>query len=226
MQGHTVVFDLDGTLIDTAPDLIGAANRTVERAGYQAVPPADLRPHISFGGRHMIVTALAMQDIRLAESDVDAMFEGFVDDYAGNIAKTSRPFDGLLDVLDHLEGTGARIAVCTNKREDLARLLLDALNMTQRFQAITGRDTFPVCKPDPEHLLGTLRLAGGDPKRAVMVGDSDTDVQTARAAAIPVIGVTFGYTDIPMTELDATAVISSYDAFVTTLDRLLAQSQR
>ncbi len=220
MRDITVVFDLDGTLIDTAPDLISAANRAVVRAGHEPIAYDRLRPVISFGSRRMIAEALALQAVSLPEPEIDRICDDMVADYASNIAGESRPFPGLIQVLDYLSDAGAGIAVCTNKREDLARLLLDTLGLTPRFRAITGRDTFPVCKPDPEHLLGTLRLSGGRRDRAVMVGDSDVDVKTAKAAAIPVIGVTFGYTETPVPELGCDAVISGYDEFLEAFSRV------
>ena len=220
MDGITLVFDLDGTLIDTAPDLIHAANHAMTLAGLPAVSPAIVRPAISHGARVMITTALAHHQAERSEAEVDALFEGFLAYYADNIAVESRPFPALLDRLTSYAGRGATLAVCTNKREGLSRQLLGALDLDHRFAAIAGRDTFAVCKPDPEHLLGTIRLAGGTPGRAVMVGDSNTDILTAKAAGIPVIGVTFGYTDVPVTALGCDAVISHYDEMDAALARL------
>ena len=216
----TVVFDLDGTLIDTAPDLINACNHVLREAGVAAVPDAILRPHISFGSRSMIVEGLAHHGRAMPAADIDRMWAAFLDYYARNIAVDSRPYPHVLDVLDDLARSGARLAVCTNKVETLSRKLLSALGMAERFDAICGRDTFAVCKPDPGHLLGTITAAGGDSQRALMVGDSDTDVSTARAAGIPIIGLTFGYTDVPMAELQPDALLENYAAFQDTYARL------
>lgn len=220
MTNQTVVFDLDGTLIDTAPDLIRATNHVLVDAGYQPVTPEFIRPYISYGTRVMISEGIKHQGGTIEEARIDEMFTALIAFYGANIAVESRPFPGLTNVLNALRARGIVIAICTNKREDMAHLLMAELGLTSYFKAITGRDTFPVCKPDPEHLLGAIRLAGGDTKRSVMVGDSTTDYETAKAAKIPIIGVTFGYTDIPVTELDCDAVISHYDEFLPALDRV------
>ena len=131
-------------------------------------------------------------------------------------------FPGVLEALDRLGADGWQFAVCTNKRAPLANKLLDALDMSRRFQVIAGPDTYGMAKPDPAHLLRTIDTAGGDAARAIMVGDSRTDVDTARAASVPVIGVDFGYTDTPMAEIAPDLVISHYDALVDGVDRLVA----
>ena len=220
MSDFTVVFDLDGTLIDTAPDLIRSTNYVLEANDYAPVSEDFIRPVISFGTREMLRAGVEALGEKPTENHLDALFHDLLAHYGANIAVESRPFPGLTGVLDELRGAGVRIAVCTNKREGMSRLLLEKLGMTDYFDAITGRDTFPVHKPDPEHLLGAIRLARGDRAKAVMVGDSETDVLTAKAAAIPVIGVTFGYTDKHVTELDCDGVISHYNAFLDTLDRV------
>lgn len=218
MQDLTVVFDLDGTLVETAPDLIRATNHVLGLAGLEAVPAASIRPSISFGGRAMIVEALRVRGASLVEAEIDRLLEAFLTHYADNIAVESHAFPGLDAALDALSERGATLAVCTNKREGLSRQLLDALGLTGRFRAIAGRDTFAVCKPHPDHLIGAIRLAGGDPRRAVMIGDSDTDIKTARAAGVPVIGVPFGYTDTPIDQLRPDAVIGHYDELVAAVE--------
>jgi phosphoglycolate phosphatase len=220
MQDVTLVFDLDGTLIDTAPDLIRATNHVIEREGLAAVPPEALRPWISYGARRLIEVGLSVRNANRSVADVDGMLDQFLTYYEANIAVDSRPFPGLDRVLDTAAAAGARLAVCTNKREHLSRKLLVALGLDTRFAAIAGRDTFPVCKPDPEHLFGAIRLAGGTVAGAVMVGDSDVDVATAKAAGVPVIAVTFGYTSVPIGELAADVVIDHYDAFLPALARI------
>ncbi len=114
---------------------------------------------------------------------------------------------------------GARLAVCTNKRADMSRQLLRDLRLLDRFMALAGRDTFPVCKPHPDHLIGAIRMAGGDPARAIMIGDSSTDIDTAKAAGVPVVAVTFGYTDIPVHEQSPDAVIDHYDELIPAIER-------
>jgi phosphoglycolate phosphatase len=223
MQGLTIAFDLDGTLVDTAPDLIGATNHVMGIAGLAPVEPARIRDSISFGARAMIVQGLKVHGTELTSTEVDRLHERFLAHYADNIAVGSRPFPGLVSALDRLSEAGARLAVCTNKQERLSRRLLDALGLTARFAFVAGRDTFDVFKPHPDHLTKAIRMAGGDPARAVMVGDSETDVKTARAAGIPVVGVPFGYTDIPMHDLAPDALIEHYDELPSALTRLLAR---
>lgn len=218
----TVVFDLDGTLVDTAPDLINAANHVLGRAGLATVPGHVLRPFISFGSRRMIVEGLAHQAMALPDSEIDGMWRTFLAYYADNIAIDSRPYPQIELALDRLAARGARLAVCTNKMEDLSRRLLGELGLIGRFAAVCGRDTFPVCKPHKDHLLGTIAAAGGNPSLAVMIGDSDTDVGTARAAGIPVIGVSFGYTDVPMRDLAPDVLIDHYNELDAALERTLA----
>lgn len=223
MGNLTVVFDLDGTLIDTAPDLVLATNHVLETAGYQPVSSAIIRPFISYGSRVMIEKGIQQQGREISPGQLDELFSRLIKFYGRNIAVESRPFPGLLDVLDTLRARGTTMAICTNKREDMARRLMEELEMTLYFSAITGRDTFPMCKPDPEHLFGAIRLAGGEPDSTVMVGDSSTDHATAKAAGIPIIGVTFGYTDVPVTELDCDATIEHYSDFLTALDTVTAR---
>lgn len=220
MHDLTIVFDLDGTLVETAPDLIRATNHVLGIAGLAPVEPAAIRPSISFGGRAMIVRALEIRSARLAPVEIDRLFDLFLEFYTENIAVESHAFPGLEASLDQLSGRGARLAVCTNKREGMSRLLLETLGLASRFMAIAGRDTFPVYKPHPDHLTGAIRLAGGDPSLAVMIGDSDTDIRTARAAGVPVIGVPFGYTDTPIDQLGPDAVVAHYDDLAGVIERI------
>ncbi len=224
MQGVTLVFDLDGTLVDTAPDLIGAANYVLGLRGLDPVSPAKLRPQISFGARKIIMRGLAEHGETLPDREIDGMLATFLTYYAENIANESRPFPGLLETLRHHKQAGATLAVCTNKAEGLSRALLQKLDMLDMFAAVAGRDTFPVFKPHPDHLTGVIRMSGGDPARAIMVGDSDTDISTARAARIPCIAVDFGYTDVPVTELNPTSVISHYREFPAAVTRILTSA--
>jgi phosphoglycolate phosphatase len=225
MHDLTIVFDLDGTLVETAPDLIRATNHVLGTLGLEPVEATAIRPSISFGGRAMIVRALEIRAARLSEGEIDRLFDAFLAHYADNIAAESHAFPGLEAALDDLSGRGARLAVCTNKREGMSRQLLEALGLASRFRAIAGRDTFSVYKPHPDHLTGAIRLAGGDPGLAVMIGDSETDIRTARAAGIPVIGVPFGYSDTPMEHLGADAVVMHYDHLVGTIERVRPPAQ-
>jgi phosphoglycolate phosphatase len=196
-----VVFDLDGTLVDTAPDLIAALNHVLARDGIAPLPLASARNMIGAGARKLIERGLEAADRNVSADDLNRLMRDFIDYYAAHIADTSRPFEGLEDALDDLSSRGYRFAVCTNKLEWLSKLLLDRLGLSSRFAAICGADTFGVAKPDPAILQQTLARAGGHTSAAIMVGDAGPDVGVARRASVPVIGVTFGYTDVPIAEL-------------------------
>ena len=206
----TIVFDLDGTLIDTAPDLIDTLNFTLKKNGLPEVPYDAARPMIGGGARGMIERALVLEERAAAPADIDALYASFVAHYAEHIADRSRPFPGVEPALDDLAAAGYALAVCTNKLEWLSKKLLDTLQLSGRFAAICGQDTFGVQKPDPQIFRATVTRAGGDPARAIMVGDSITDIRTARAAKVPIIAVDFGYTDVPVAALGPDRVISSY----------------
>jgi phosphoglycolate phosphatase len=196
-----LAFDLDGTLVDTAPDLVAALNFVLRREGLSALPLESARAMIGAGARRMIERGLESEDRAATPDDISRMTADFIDYYAAHIADASRPFDGLLEALDDLAGRGYRFAVCTNKLEWLSRLLLDRLGLTARFSAICGADTFGVSKPDPAILRQTVERAGGNLRTTIMVGDAGPDVGVARRAGIPVIGVEFGYTEVPIAEL-------------------------
>ena len=196
-----VVFDLDGTLVDTAPDLIGALNYVLDREGLPPVPLQAARNMIGAGARKLIERGLELDGRAMSVDDIDRLTKDFIAYYADHIADASRPFEGLEAALDELQAPGFRFAVCTNKLEWLSKLLLDKLDLSRRFAAICGADTFGVAKPDPVILQQTVARAGGQLAAAIMVGDAGPDVGVARRAGIPVIGVEFGYTEVPIAEL-------------------------
>jgi phosphoglycolate phosphatase len=197
----TIVFDLDGTLVDTAPDLINALNFILDREGLPAVPLKSARNMIGAGARKLLERGLELEGRAVSIEDMNRLTADFIDYYAAHIAEGSRPFEGLEDALDDLTGRGYRQAVCTNKLEWLSKRLLDELGLSRRFAAICGADTFGVSKPDPAILRQTIARAGGDLASTIMVGDAGTDIGVARRAGVPVIGVTFGYTDVPIADL-------------------------
>jgi phosphoglycolate phosphatase len=221
LTGTTIVFDLDGTLVDTAPDLAAATNHVLRHKGLQPVSLPEIHPLIGHGSKAMIEAGLRVHGARVEEPELNQLHEMFLEFYAANVAVGSRPFEHIPELIDTLKGQGAKLAVCTNKVEGLSRLLLSTLELDSHFAAIAGRDTFDVFKPDPGHLTQTIKAAGGDPNRAVMVGDSDTDITTARNAGIPCIAVTFGYTPIPVRELNPTIVIDHYREFMPALATVL-----
>jgi phosphoglycolate phosphatase len=223
MIAPTIVFDLDGTLIDTAPDLLDSLNHCLGTASLEPVEPAQLRSYVGMGGRVMIQRAFAARRRDLDEATLDRLLAVFIDHYTAGIPGRSAPFPGLLEVLDRFEAAGYRMAICTNKLERLSIGLIEALRLAPRFRAVCGADTFAYRKPDPRHLLHTIERAGGDPTRAIMVGDSRTDIDTAKAAGIPVVAVDFGYTDRHVREFEPSHIISHFDELTLQLaDQLLA----
>lgn len=220
MPSPLVVFDLDGTLIDTAPDLVDTLNLILAREALPAVPFATARNMIGGGARTLIERGLAADGRASTREEVDRLYRDFVAYYSEHIADRSRPFPGLEAALDQLAGAGWRFAVCTNKLEGLSLRLLDALGLTARFAAICGQDTFGVQKPHPDILLRTIKRAGGAPERAIMIGDSATDINVARAAAVPVIAVAFGYTEVPVAQLAPDRIIDHYARLPSTVIEL------
>jgi phosphoglycolate phosphatase len=220
----TVVFDLDGTLIDTAPDLIETLNVILKKERLPAVPYDEARLMIGGGAKRMLELGLKADGRATDGPDMERMFQDFLKYYSEHVADRSRPFPGLEGALDVLTAKGCKLAVCTNKLEGLSRQLLDALDMTKRFEFICGQDTFSTMKPDPEVLRKTIAKAGGELSRAVMVGDSATDINTAKAAGVPVVAVDFGYTEIPVSKLGPDRVISDFGALPEAVFQL-AKSQ-
>lgn len=218
-----IAFDLDGTLVDTAPDLLDTLDVVLDHAGAPPLPREDTRKMIGAGARALVNRGLTAAGMSVDQERFDRLYDLFLDHYAAHIADSSRPFPGLIEALDTLAAQGHTLAVCTNKLEYLSRLLLDRLDLTGRFAVIAGADTFPVYKPDAGHLLGTIERAGGSAERAIMVGDSMTDVLTARNARVPCIVVPFGYTETPAAELGGDVLIEHYDLLPGTVATLLGR---
>ena len=206
-----LVLDLDGTLVDTAQDIVATLNVILGRIGLAPRPFEAARLTVGHGARHMIETALAVIGHHEDEADLVRLTEEFFAHYGAHIADASRPFPGAVAALDRFTAAGWRMAICTNKQEALARQLLGELGLRDRFAAISGHDTFDCRKPDPLHLTETVRAARGEPDRAVMVGDSATDIDAAKAAGMPVVAVSFGYSEPPVRELAPDRVIDHYD---------------
>jgi phosphoglycolate phosphatase len=221
LAGATVVFDLDGTLVDTAPDLVATLNFLLAEQGLAPLAPDEARPMIGQGARAMLAKGFAAGGAPLGEAAMAALFERFIAHYLARIARASRPFPGAEAALDALAAAGARLAVCTNKRTDLSVALLRALALEGRFAAIVGADAAPAAKPYPRHLLAAIERAGGRAERAVMVGDSLSDAAAARAATVPLVLVSFGYTDIPARDLGPDVLIDHFDELPGACARLL-----
>lgn len=221
LNGVSIIFDLDGTLVDTAPDLAGAMNAVLARAGRPAIPTADVRHMVGRGAKVLIETGFARTGSPLPAEALDDHFDFFLTYYDANIALESRPFAGVHETLSRLLEDGAKLAVCTNKPHALTVKLLDQLALAHYFAAVRGADAQPYRKPDPRHLLDCVTDLGGDPKRAVMVGDSDVDAGAAKAAKVPVVLVDYGYTAIPVQEIGGDVVISDFAELPTVTRRLL-----
>lgn len=210
MSAPTIIFDLDGTLVETAPDLVATLNIVLASEGMAPVPYEVARNYVGGGAKLMIARGIEAEGRTVDDATLDRMFADFIAYYAANVAVHSRPYPGLTEALDTLSARGWRFAVCTNKLEHLSVLLLNELNLTHRFEAICGQDTFGIQKPDPEILRRTIAAAGGDVRQSIMIGDSETDILTARATGIPVIAVDFGYSERPVSEYGPDRLISHF----------------
>jgi phosphoglycolate phosphatase len=218
-----VVFDLDGTLIETAPDLAAALNHTLAAGGWPAMPPEAVRPMIGDGARMLLKRGLAADGVDLDDAALQPWLDRFIAYYTEHLADASRPYPGLVEQLAGLRAAGFRLGVCTNKAIGFTSKLLAALDLDRWFDAVIGGDSLPTRKPDAGHLLGTLQRMGCVPDRAVMIGDSNNDVQAARKAGVPIVLVSFGYTAIPVAELDRDALIDSFDELPAALAALAAR---
>lgn len=219
---ETIVFDLDGTLVDTAPDLAAALNAVLTRERLPAVSLDQVRHMVGRGARVLIEKAWEAHGTALSPSRTNDLVNHFLAYYEANIAVTSRPFDQAEEQIKNLTSRGHKIGICTNKPEGLTFKLLAELGLTNLFPVVLGADSRPYRKPDPRHLTDTIAALGGNPADAVLVGDSDTDAKTAQAAGIPLILVTFGYTETPVENLGANAVIDHFNS----LEQALAKCAR
>lgn len=221
-----LVFDLDGTLAETAPDLVATLNMLLVREGFPAIPYAAARNLVGGGARTMIERGLAHSGGSLSGTRIDALFEEFLAHYDAHICDHTTLFPGVAAALDRFEDAGWRFAVCTNKIEYSSQLLLEALGIASRFSAICGKDTFSMSKPDGRALLMTIEKAGGCNDQTIMVGDSKTDIETARNAKIPVVAVDFGYTDLPVEAYEPDRVISHFDELWEAAESLLEAGRK
>jgi len=212
-----VVFDLDGTLADTAPDLTAALDHALAAMGRPPIPADEVRHMVGHGARELLRKGLAATGV-VSEDLIERAFPIFLNYYQAHIADHTRLFEGVEAALASLDAQGVRLAICTNKLEVLTHDLIAALGWTGRFDAIVGGDTLPQRKPDPAPVHEAIKRAGGG--RAAFVGDSISDTDAARAAGIPCVALTFGFSDRPANELGATALIDHYDRLLPTLEGL------
>jgi phosphoglycolate phosphatase len=224
----TAVFDLDGTLAHTAPDIVRAVNVAMVEEGYAPLSAEAAEGHfaIGIGARRLVESILGREGGEPDAATVERLFERYLAHYLEAVKIDSALFPGCEAALDELRARGHRLAVCTNKPERHARRLLEALGITGHFDAITGFDTYDYRKPDGRHIASTIVLAGGDPRHAVMIGDSNVDVAAARDAGVPVVGVTFGYTEQPIATYAPDRVIDHYHELVGAIDSLFPAAAR
>lgn len=217
---ETVVFDLDGTLVDTLPDIRAAANAALAAEGRRALTGDEVRLLIGSGGRVLMKNAFAATGEPASEARIDAAFRAYIAAYEAAPVGGSAPFPGVHAALEGLSARGMRLAVCTNKPARLAALVLETFDLAGFFAGVVGADTLAVKKPRPEPLLEAVARAGGAGRPAAMVGDSPIDADAARAAAIPFVAVSFGYSPVPASALGADAVIDGFDALADAIDGL------
>lgn len=215
---RTVVFDLDGTLADTAPDLTAALNHALNEMGRSSIPAEDVRHMVGHGARALLRKGLAATG-EVSEELIEQGFPLFIEYYEAHIADHSRPFEGVEEALAALEADGVTIAVCTNKLEGLTHRFLKAVGWDKRFAAVVGGDTLDVRKPDPAPLLAAIERAGGEGP-AAFVGDSITDTDTAKAAGLPCVALSFGFSDRPPEELGADRLIDHWNELIPALASL------
>jgi phosphoglycolate phosphatase len=218
----TIVFDLDGTLVDTAPDLVRALNETLDLEGLPRMRLEVVRNLVGQGARALIERASALSGVAFSGDRLDQLTKAFIEFYRADIAGASAPFPGVIEELRALANLGATLSVCTNKRTDLSVHLLEALGLAQHFAVIVGADAVTDRKPHPEHFRAAVMRAGGTVERSVMIGDTSADVASARAAGAPVAVVSFGYCDIGADQLGADALLYSYSDLTPACRRLLA----
>lgn len=206
-----VVFDLDGTLADTALDIMASLNHVLVSEKIEPVTYEDITYLVGQGARATLERAYSLREVPLEEESIPALLNRFIAHYKAEMPSQSRPFPGAIEALDRLRAGGYALAVCTNKLANLAVPLIQGFGLTEYFSAIAGGDTFAVRKPDAGHILSTIAAAGGDPARAVMIGDSINDIKAAQNAGIPSIAVPFGYSDVPVETLNPSHIIQHFD---------------
>jgi phosphoglycolate phosphatase len=217
MQGNSamakplLVFDLDGTLADTAPDLLASLNHCLALEGIETVDAAMLKSYVGHGARVMLERAFAARRKPLPADKLDHLQGVFFEHYSAEMPGKTELFPGAGRVMDEFAARGFLLAICTNKLESMSVRLLEGLGIAERFAAICGGDTFAYRKPDPRHLFDTISKAGGAADRSIMIGDSRTDIDTAKAAGIPVIAVDFGYSDRHVREFEPSRIVSHFD---------------
>jgi phosphoglycolate phosphatase len=219
-----VVFDLDGTLIDSAPDITRVINRTLAELGRGSVTEDQIRDMVGDGALNLLRTALAATGEVPDETELRRIYDRFLDLYYEESASPSCLYRGVPETLADLSARGVALGLCTNKPERITRRVLDLIGLAPLFSAVAGGDTLPVRKPDGQHLAWVVEKLGGG--RAAMVGDSVNDVKTARNAGVPVVAVSYGYPRAPIDKLGADVVIDAFADLPKALQQLKATPAR
>ncbi|MDF1793517.1 MAG: HAD-IA family hydrolase [Thalassobaculaceae bacterium] len=215
---RAVVFDLDGTLIDSADDLGAAANRLLAAEGRRALLESEVRRFIGDGSRVFVQRAWAATGDPADDSTLDALVPRFIAEYESDVAGSTRPYPGAIETMARLKAAGLAVAVCTNKPQRPAEMVLESLGFGAFVDTVAGGDRFPYRKPDARHLIATLDLLGVSAGVAVMVGDNEHDMAVARGAGTGAVLVSYGYARTPLAEIDADARIDTLSALPGLLD--------
>ncbi|HOY77645.1 MAG TPA: phosphoglycolate phosphatase [Hyphomonadaceae bacterium] len=221
LDGYTIAFDLDGTLVDTIGDLHRALNHVLAMEKLPLASIEDVRVYVGQGARSLIIRACSVHGVHPSDMKIDLLTEEYVEAYAKDIAAHSAPFPGVIAALDTLKARGASLCVCTNKGTRLSNQLLEAVGLSKYFAAVIGADQLRNRKPHPDHYLFAIRSARGTPARSLMIGDSANDVQSAKAAGAPVAVYAYGYTDTAPDLLGADAVFKHFEELPDLAVRLL-----
>ncbi len=216
----SLIFDLDGTLFDTAPGLVHTMNALLARRGRGPLGLDDIKTQLSFGARAIMKSALEQSGLTASADELEELFGEFIRHYTAIMADMSHPYPGLVRTLERFEDAGCVMGVCTNRFETSAMTLINALGLKIYFKTVIGQDSIGIAKPDPAPVFETLARMGGEPSRAIFIGDSEVDVAAARAAGMPVIVVSFGYASIPALELGADLVIDHFDELEEAVNEL------
>ena len=218
-QIYTILFDLDGTIVNTAPDLMAAHNHVMRKFGHSEKKLEDIKS-LAGKGAWVMMQRSFKEEIK-DEKIKNEMTKEFIDFYAKNIDRNSQPINGVIEFLEWAKGKKISMAVCTNKQERLAVDLLKKLDMSKYFEYIAGADTFEFNKPDPRHLTNVVEIIGGDLKKTIMVGDSDVDANSAHNAKLPFVLVKDGYTEKNENEIKHDELISDFIGFKKIIEKYL-----
>jgi len=217
MRPMRILFDLDGTLLDTAPDLHGALNFCLKSAGRDTVSLDSVKHMVGQGARVLLERGMAATGGGASEDEITRLFDLFLDYYSDHLSDDSVPYPGVVNALRELKGLDCSMAICTNKPYGLAKRIVDDFGLSEFLPVLTGGDSFDIRKPDPGHILKTLDLLDRPDLPAVMVGDSHNDIDAAKAAGIKTVVVSYGYTDTPPADLGADILIDHFDELISAI---------